>query len=70
MLVEDALDFRVATGERVADDDKIRSGIEIRFGIGLKDGDAEGAKQIAHGRIGGLVGTGYAMALELEQAGE
>ena len=69
-LVEDAFDFRIAAGERIADDDEIGSGIEIRFGVGLEDGNAERAKQIAHGRIGGLVGAGDAMALELKQAGE
>src|SRR5208283_5181679 len=30
----------------------------------------ERAEQIAHGRIGGLVGAGDAMALELQQAGQ
>ena len=69
-LVEDALDFRIAAGERIADDDEIGSGVEIRFGVGLEDGNAERAKQIAHGRIGSFVRTGDAMALELQQAGE
>ena len=62
-LVEHALDFRIAARERVADDDEIGRGCEIRFGVGLEDGNAERAQQIAHGRIGGLVGAGDAMAL-------
>ena len=69
-LVEDALDFRIAARERVADDDEIGRGREVRFGVGLEDGNAERAEQIAHGRIGGLVGAGDAMALQLKQAGE
>ena len=69
-LVEDALDFRVAARERIADDDEIGRGIEIGFGVGLEDRDAERAQQIAHGRIGGFVGAGDAMALQLQQAGQ
>ena len=66
-LVEDALDFRIAARERVADNHEIGRGREVRFGVRLEDGDAERMEQIAHGRIGGLVGAGDAMALELEQ---
>ena len=65
-LVEDALDFGIAAGERVADDDEIGRGREVRFGVGLEDGNAERAEQIAHGRIGGFVGAGDAMALRAE----
>ncbi len=36
------------------------TGVEIRFGVRLEDGNAERAQQIAHGRIGGLVGAGDA----------
>ena len=69
-LVEDALDLGIAAGERVADDDEIGRGREIRFGVGLEDGNAERAEQIAHGRIGGLVGAGDAMAPKLQEAGQ
>ena len=69
-LVEDALNFGIAARERVADDDEVGNRIEIRFAVWLADGNAERAKQIAHGRIGGLVGACDAVALELQQAGE
>ena len=39
------------------------AGRKIGFGVWLEDGNAERAEQIAHGRIGGLVGAGDAMAL-------
>ena len=60
----------IAARERIADDDEIGRGIEIRFGVGLEDRNAKRAQQIAHGRIGGLVGAGDAMALQLQKPGE
>ena len=68
--VENAFDFRIAARERVADDDEVRGGLEVGFGVGFEDGNAEGPEQVSHGRIRGLVGAGDAMALELEKAGE
>ena len=62
-LVEDALHLRIAAGERVADDDKIGRGREILFGVRLHDRNAKAVQQIAHGRIGRLVGAGDAVAL-------
>src|SRR5208337_3207706 len=56
--------------ERVADDDEVGRGREVRFRVRLEDRNAERAKQIAHRRISGLVGAGDAMALELQQAGK
>ena len=69
-LVEHAFHFGIAARERIADDDEVGRGIEIRFGVGLQDRNAERAKQVAHGRIGRLVGAGDAMALQLQQAGQ
>ncbi len=69
-VVEHAFNLGVAAGERVADDDEVGSGIEIGFSVGLKDGNAKFAKEIAHGRIGGFVGAGDAMALQLQKAGQ
>jgi hypothetical protein len=53
-VVKHALDFGVAAGERVADDDEVRHRIEIGFAV----------------RLGGFVGAGDAVALELQKAGE
>ena len=39
-LVEDGFNFRIATGEGVADDDEVRGRDEVGFGVGLEDGDA------------------------------
>ena len=49
---------------------KLGNGIEIGFVVRLENGNAERTKQIAHGRVCGLVGAGDAVALELQQAGE
>ena len=69
-LVENAFHLGIAARERVADDNQIGRGIEIGFGVGLENGNAERAKQIAHGRIGSLVRAGDAMALQLQKSGE
>ena len=69
-LIEYALDFWIASGERVADDDEIRGWFEIGFGVRFQNGDAEPAQQVAHGRIGSLVGAGDAMSPQLEQPGQ
>ncbi len=68
--VEDGFELRVAARDGVADDDEVGRGIEVGFREGLGDGDTEGAELVGHGRVGGLVGAGDAMALELKQAGE
>ena len=46
------------------------AGSRFDFSVGLEDRNAERAEQIAHGRIGGLVGARDAMALQLKKAGQ
>ena len=62
-LVQHALDLGVAARERIADHHQVWRGIEIGFGERLKDGDAQAAQQIAHGRIGFFVRARDAVAL-------
>ena len=69
-VVKHAFDFGVAAGERVADDNEVRHWIKIRFAVGLEDGNAKRSKLVAHGRVGGFVRAGDAVALELQKAGE
>ena len=66
-LVEDVLDFRIAARECIADDHEIRRGIEVGLRVRLEHGNAQFAQQIAHWRIGGLVGTCDAMSLQLKK---
>ena len=64
-VVENALHFRIATRKRIADDDQVRGGIEIGFGVRLKHRNAKIAKDFAHGRIGRFVRTCNTVALQL-----
>jgi len=68
--VEHGLDFGVAAGDGVADDDEMGGGFEVGFGKRLGDGDAERAQEVGHGRVSGLVRAGDAVTAELEQSGE
>ena len=69
-LVEYPLHFRIAARERIADDDQIRLRIEIGFSVRLQHRNPKPAQQIAHGRIGCLVGAGNAVPLQLQQPGQ
>ena len=69
-LVQDVFDFRIAARECVADDDEIGRGVEVGFRVGLENGNAERTKQVAHGRIGCIVGACDAVTLQLEKAGQ
>jgi len=69
-LIKDALHFRIAARQRIANHHQVRRGRQIRFGEAFENGDGERAQQIAHGRICGLVGTGDSMSLQLQQSRE
>ncbi len=69
-VVEHALHFGIAARESIADHNQIGRGIKIGFGVRLQHRDAQRVQQVAHGRIGRLVGAGDAMALQLQKAGQ
>ena len=50
-LIEHGFQFHVAAGDRVAHDHQVGARREIGLGIGLLNRDAQGMKQVGHGRI-------------------
>ncbi len=62
------LQFNVAARHGVADDDQIGARVEILRVEGLRNGNAEVAQEVRHGRIGCGVGAGDVESALLEHA--
>jgi hypothetical protein len=69
-FVEQALQFDIAARECVAYDYEIRTGIEVRCGKGLRDGNAQGFEKRRHRRIGSRVRASDAETALLQHASE
>ncbi len=69
-LIEHGLQFHISAGDGVAHDHQVGARREVAFRIRLHDRDAQGLEQVRHGRIGGRIGTGDAIALGLQHAGK
>ena len=69
-IVEQALQFHISSRERVAYDHQIGTGIQVRLGKGLRDGDAQRFQKRRHWRIGRCIRAGDAKASRLEHTGE
>ena len=69
-LVEQALQFDVAAGKRVADDDEVGTWIQVGFGKRLRNGNSKRFEKCGHRRIGGRVGAGDVEAALFQHAGQ
>lgn len=69
-LIEDMFKLDVASGDRITDYDEIGPRVEILRIERLRDGDAEVAQEIGHGRISGGVGAGDVKSALFQHSGE
>ena len=69
-LVEDVLQFYVAAGHGIADDDQVGPRLQVLASNGCATGMPRSRKKIGHRRIGGGIGTGDAKAALLQHSGE
>jgi hypothetical protein len=67
---EDGFELRVSAGEGVADDGEVGFRREILFGVAFVEDDTPIAKEIRHGRIDSLIGSGDLKSQFAEHCGD